>query len=508
MTLLHTADLHSHLFPERIQVSEVDAARGLGLPGTVVQVGGAARVAAILESESLKSEWSAYFDAGDLFEGTPVFDLFGGAPELSVQLALAPDATALGNHDLGAGLDALRARTADAPPLLGGNLESDYPDLVVTDTVLEREGLRVAVIGLGRAPDHAPDIHQAADIVNASVARLRATADLVVVLSHLGRDGDLAIVPLTSGVDVILGGHTHDVLEPPEIVLDCGGSMAARQGCHPRDVLVVHSGAYGRFVGRLDIVISDVSADASPGSSGRRSQVTDARFRLVPVTADVPDRADVGALLAPYAAALKAAGFDEPIAEVPTAVEKYDASGGDSALGNFVTRALRTLGEGDLGVINSTALRADLPAGVLTRGELFNAMPFSDELVGRVMTGHEIALAFTEIARASCERDRETQVQLDGGKVVFGCSGGGAAQVSLAGAPLQGDQEYRVLTSDFLTGTGSWFAGPVALTLGRLRDAIEAYVRRGEPCPGSPLGLPCIDSRAGAAQDGRISWQQ
>lgn len=508
VTLLHTSDLHSHLFPDRIQVTRTDAARGLGEAGTLAEVGGAARLATVLDEQRARAETSIYLDSGDVFEGTPVFELFGGRAELEVEAAISPDAVAAGNHDLGAGLTALRGRPRQAPPLLGGNLDAEYPGLLESDAVIDRGGLRVAVIGLARSPEHPPDVQGAADFVNAVAARLGPGVDLVVVLSHLGRDLDLALVPLTEGIDVLLGGHTHDVTSSPVWVLDCGPSVAVLRGCLPRQVAIVHSGAYGRFVGRVDIVLSGAEGRSSPGAGSVGPHLEDIRYRLIPVTEDIAERPDVSALLEPYAAALEQAGFEEPVAEAPVAVERLAPSGGDSALGNLVTRAMRTLGEGDLAVINSTSLRADLPASVLSRGELFGATPFGDKLVGRVMSGREITRAFTRIAAASCLRARQSQAQLDGATVVFGCSGGGTAQVSIAGAPLGADVEYRVLTTDFLAADGGWLAGSLVLPgLGSVRDAVEAYVRRAEPCPGSWSRLPCIDRRSGAARDGRISWE-
>lgn len=509
LTLLHTSDLHSHVFPELLTIGPADAARGLGALGTLGEVGGLARLATVLDTERGSSEWSAYLDSGDLMEGTPVFELTRGELELSVMDWLGLDAMAVGNHDLAVGIPALSSSHRDSPPLLGANLAGHYGSWLGSHRMLERAGARVLIVGLGRPPNAPADLRVAADVVNDAIGAAGESADLVVVLSHLGRSDDLALVPLTSGVDVVLGGHTHDILDPPRVVPDCGEAIAARTACRPHGVMVLHSGAYGRYVGRVDLVVSSRPADVRAPRRLRRTEVVDTAYRLIPVSAAVEERADVGVSLEPYRTALASAGFTELVARAPEAVTRTGVQGGDSALGNLVTRAIRMLGEGDLAVINRASLRADLPASALDRAAIFQALPFDDQLVGRTMTGAELSVAFTKMAVAACDRGGTTQVDVDGARVVFGCASGGSARVSARGEPLELAREYRVLTTDFLTSPGRWLEGLVAMgPLGGVRQAFEAYVARLPPCPPpSEPPLPCVDEAAGAVRDGRISWE-
>src|SRR6185436_4914683 len=147
----------------------------------------------------------------------------------------------------------------------------------------------------------------------------------------------------TTGIDVVLGGHTHDVIAPPRAVSDCGPELAARRACRSRLVPIVHSGAYGQFVGRVTLSVE-------PGVS--RSRVTG--VDLLPVTYVVPERQDVVDLLEPYRAALMEAGVDRPIAYAPDGASRAALAGGDSALGNLVARALRTRAGADLAIMNTT----------------------------------------------------------------------------------------------------------------------------------------------------------
>ena len=104
LMLVHTADLHSHLFPEPTLIGRADSARGLGPSGTVSAIGGMARIATLVRGLRSSSAPTLYLDSGDLIEGTAVFNAFGGEPELRALSALGPDAVALGNHDLDPGL--------------------------------------------------------------------------------------------------------------------------------------------------------------------------------------------------------------------------------------------------------------------------------------------------------------------------------------------------------------------------------------------------------------------
>jgi 5'-nucleotidase len=281
LALLHLADLHSHLFPERVTLTARDVARGLGsgrggalrdgavggsdlgdadardaAVGDSAVVGGAARIATLLDQERARADVAVTLDAGDVFEGTAVFTLFGGVPEMRVAAALGVDAQALGNHDVapGASLAALRGE-APHDPLLAANLELEGVD-VATSIVVERGGLRVLVIGLGRSPDAVPDVATCAARVQQLLDARGAAADVTVVLSHLGSDLDTALIPRTTGIDVLLGGHTHDVLWPARTVKDCGPALAAERSCRPRAVPLVHSGAYGRYVGRVTLLVA------------------------------------------------------------------------------------------------------------------------------------------------------------------------------------------------------------------------------------------------------------
>ncbi len=511
LALLHVADLHSHLFPERVTLDATDAERGLGgASGDTVSVGGAARIATALDRERARTDVAVTLDAGDVFEGTAVYTLFGGVPEMRVVDALGVDAQALGNHDFSPGparLASLR-RYAPGDLLLAANLGAEAAGLAEPSVLVERGGLRVRIVGVGRSPDAAPDVAASAAVVQQVVDASR-DADVIVVLSHLGTDLDDELVPLTTGVDVVLGGHTHDVTAPQHAVQDCGAKLAKSRGCRSRVVPVVHSGAYGRYVGRVSVLVSTEPQDVA--GSGRRSAVVEVRPSLVPITAGVVERPDVLTLLEPYRRAMATAGLGRPIAFAPRGVSRAAVRGGDSALGDFVTHALRVTAGAELALINTTGIRDDLPAGELTVEDVFRVLPFDDRLVRVHVSGRQLLDVVEHIRSDSCGRGRTTQAEVDGGTFVLGCGGAGSAEVRVAGHPVNMSGAYAVATASFLTGAGQWLGHiDEANTedLGLLRDAVLGVLAELPPCGGDAGSiLPCLDALAGAGHDGRITWR-
>ena len=509
LVIFHTADLHSHLFPERVTLTARDVARGLGsVAGDTPLVGGVARLATVLDEGRSRADVSLTLDAGDIFEGTSVYTLFGGVPEMRVIDALRVDAQALGNHDFAPGGERLAELFRYAPHTghVAANLGAQGEGLVTPWVVVERGGWRILVLGLGRSPDGAPDVAECATQVQGMIDANR-DVDVTVVLSHLGSDLDRALVPLTTGIDVLLGGHTHDIIDPPVLVRDCGKDLAARRSCRARSVPIVHSGAYGRYAGRVTVDISTDPVDVGH-KPGRQAVVTGTGFELTPITEAIDERTDVVELLEPYRRAMERAGLDRPIAFAPQAVSRSAPGGRDSPLGNLVTRVMRLATGADLAVINSTGIRDDLPAGKLAVEDVFRILPFDDELVSLSVDGRDLLAAFGEIRRASCDRDRVSQAQIDGGTLRAGCDDE-PFELEIDGHAVDTGRAYRVATVSFLTEAGRWFepkaATPIASS-GVLREAVLASLQALAPCADGGVSLPCVDSSVGAVADGRIEW--
>jgi 5'-nucleotidase / UDP-sugar diphosphatase len=529
LVLIHTADLHSHLFPEPTLIGKADAARGLGVYAEVDAVGGFARVATLVHRERQAAVHALFLDSGDLIEGTAAYTAFGGEPEMRAMSALQPDAVALGNHDLDPAVSEFvdkHARFAHFS-LLAANYTAPGTAFGRTFTAsikLNANGLRVGVIGVANptspggldSPDNTYGIVLAptADAVQIAIDALRPSVDLIVAITHLGLDADEAMISATSGLDVVLGGHQHLTIDEPIDRTDCGPKLQAERGCAPRRVILVHSGALGRYVGRVRLTLA---AGASGAGAEDGLEVVSAEHTLLPVSASVPDDPALAALLEPYRARLTAAGFDTPLAFALGPVQRYGVTGGDSPLGNLIADAVRARAGTNFAILNTTGIRADLPPGVLTKSAFTSALPFADTLSVLSITGAQLRTLLDKQAQVAMSRGCESPLQVSGFTWGIRCPASGAAISTLAAAtstpqpvaaPLALDPTavYSLVTTDYLADGGSGFEALTEVSARReleldpldvLLDAVAAL----PPCAQSEL--PCLDP--GVLRDGRVA---
>ena len=284
LALLHTSDLHSHVWPFRERISELEGSLGLGPPGTLQELGGFARLAFVVGREQAGGT-ALWLDSGDALEGSEVFERLGGRLELQLLSDLGLGAMALGNHELslpGPELGSLLANVRF--PVLAANLApeaaSPLEGRLGQSVLLDVEGIKVGVVGVAN-PTSPPHLSQAGNPWGLGLAATAAAAaqvaiddvlpraELIVVLSHLGLDGDRELVRDTSGIDLVLGGHQHIVTREPEWQDDCASWAIAERGCVSRRVPIVHSGAYGKLVSRLELSLTRRAWLASSCSSCR-----------------------------------------------------------------------------------------------------------------------------------------------------------------------------------------------------------------------------------------------
>jgi 5'-nucleotidase len=566
LVLLHTSDLHSALFPYREAIGWADARRGLGTEGDVTSIGGAARLATLIGREQALAERSLVLDSGDAFQGSLAFDTWSGEPELLALGALGVRAQALGNHELDRGAENVveRYRELATFPLLAANYASDgrpgVAELVAPFVVLDARGLRVGVVGVAnvqsvpalreRPNELGVVVRETAGVVQSALDALRPVVDVVVALTHLGLDADRALVRDTSGIDVVLGGHQHLALDEPVVAADCGGgtvrdAAGRSRRCAPRRVLIVHSGAYAKYLGKLTLRLDDAAdrLDAAYDPLDAH-EITSASFELLPAHAGVPEDAAVRELLEPFrAGSLEGFGRARILGYAPRTVARAGVTGGDSPLGNVAADAARRVAGTELALIGASSLRRDLAPGALDADALERSFPFDDPVVRVRTTGRALRAAFERAAETAGERDCRTPVHVSGASVRFRCPcerapcaeafagetelccRGDADCAPVAGAcganpgelgfcllPLVSDAPYELATTAYLAdGNGGLFVrvSPAerAVVAPGLGEAVTELLHDGEPCDAAPAELrsvPCLDERAGARRDGRL----
>jgi len=251
ITILHTNDVHSRLDP-----FPMDGSRNQGK-------GGVARRSALIDNIRQENPNTLLFDSGDIFQGTPYFNLFGGAPEIQAMSMMKYDAATMGNHDFDGGIDGFlnQLDKADFPFLIANyNLEDTA---LVGKTkpyqIFKKEGVKVGVFGLGielqgLVPPELYGNTQYLDPVKISqgiAGELKHDegCDYVICLSHLGykytenKISDIELAKGSRDIDLILGGHTHTFMKEPEIVLNL-----------EKEPVVIHQAGWGGILlGRVDL---------------------------------------------------------------------------------------------------------------------------------------------------------------------------------------------------------------------------------------------------------------
>lgn len=259
LTILHTNDTHSRLEP-----FPMDGGRNQGM-------GGIAARAQLISQIRQEEELVLLLDAGDIFQGTPYFNIYKGEPEIKAMSMLGYDACTIGNHDFDAGMENLATQlTSHANfPMLVSNYDftgtpmeqKTLPWKVIKKGKLTIGLLGVGIEGKGLIPDNLFGITKYQDPLqkaNETAAYLKKSenCDMVICLSHLGyqykgidKVSDEILAKESDNIDLIIGGHTHTFLDQPVVYKNKSGN----------DVLVNQVGFAGLILGRLDFEFSKFS---------------------------------------------------------------------------------------------------------------------------------------------------------------------------------------------------------------------------------------------------------
>ena len=250
LTILHTNDTHSHIDPFPLNDRKYP------------NKGGVNRRKALIDSIRQKEEQVLLLDAGDIFQGTPYFNMYGGELEFKVMTAMGYDAATMGNHDFDGSIDGFHKVLPLANfPFICSNY--DFKDTVLNQKTIPfkifRKGkLKIGIFGLGVELDGLVSKNLYKDTVYqdpikqaqkyADILKNDYKCNLVICLSHLGYFAklndmcDTVLAKETSNIDLIIGGHTHTFLDKPEMHKNKNGKA----------VLINQVGWAGLMLGRVD----------------------------------------------------------------------------------------------------------------------------------------------------------------------------------------------------------------------------------------------------------------
>jgi 5'-nucleotidase len=410
--------------------------------------GGLARVATLRDRVAKDSPNTIFILAGDFLSPSTMSSIFQGQQMVATLNAAGLDLATFGNHEFDYGEAATLERMRESRfAWVSSNVIDPKTGLPFGNAVsfaLRRFGdIRVAFIGL-TTPETtvlskgARDLKFLDPIATAKdmVARAkRVKADVIVALTHLYMADDKKLAAAVPEIDLILGGHDHE-------------RMDATVG----RTLIFKAGSDGISLGRIDLAVH-------AGPKGRK---VEAKWALIPVTDQVPDKPEVAGVVKQYAGLMKdrlGVRAGETTAPLDTRNEIVRAQ--ESAVGNLVADLIREALKADVALVNGGGLRgsAVTPAGPLTRGDVLKILPFANKIVKFEVSGEALRAAL-ENGLSQVEKAAGRFPQVSGIRYAFDpkkAPGARLVSVNVGGKPLDPKSTYTLATFDFILGGGDGY---------------------------------------------------
>lgn len=464
LTILHTNDFHARFEPINKYDSsckEEDNAEGKCF-------GGSARLATAISEARLRSNNTILVDGGDQFQGTLFYTYYKGQLAAKMMNKLGYDAMTVGNHEFDDGPEVLRGfMDALNFPILMSNAdvsgERHLSGVLRKSAVIERGGEKIGLIGL--TPQNTDELaspgpyivfYDPVDGVQAQVNLLTDQGvNKIIVLSHSGYLVDQRVAAETTGVDVIVGGHSNTYLHSED-----DGAV----GPYPTMVgstAIVQAYAYGKFLGELNVTFDE------------EGNLTEAIGAPILLDAAVVEDGSIKARIQEAAIPLDKIRNEV----VGDAVEAIDGSSsacrnGPCAMGIAMAEAMlgRVKEQGiDVAITNGGGVRSGIDQGAITKGEVLTVAPFQNTLSTFRLTGAQILEAL-ENGFSKVGEDAGRFPQVAGMTVTYDRlaePGARVRDVLIAGVPLDPEKVYGVVSNNYLRGGGDGYTVFV--------DAADAY---------------------------------
>ena len=385
LTILHTNDFHSRFEP----ISRFDSgcSEEDNLEGKCF--GGTARLITAINEARARAENPVLLDGGDQFQGTLFYTYYKGKLAAEMMNQLGYDGMTVGNHEFDDGPEVLAGfmDTINFPILMSNADVSGEPLLagkLAKSTIIERGGEKIGLIGLTpqdtdelASPGDNVIFTDPSDAVQAEVDMLTAEGvNKIIVLSHSGYGVDQEVAAKTTGVDVIVGGHTNTLLSNTDE--NAVGPYPTMVG----NTAILSAYAYGKFLGELNVTFDD------------EGNITEAAGEPILIDGQVVEDAETVTRIAELAV---------PLDEIRNKVVAISASTIDGSrdncrvkeceMGNLVADAMldRVASQGiQIAIANSGGLRSSIDEGDVTMGEVLTVLPFQNTLSTFFVSGQTV----------------------------------------------------------------------------------------------------------------------
>ncbi|NRP11379.1 Trifunctional nucleotide phosphoesterase protein YfkN [Aliiroseovarius sp. xm-m-379] len=464
LTVLHTNDFHARFEP----ISKYDSGCSEESNAEGKCFGGSARLVSALAEARARSNNSILVDGGDQFQGTLFYTYYKGKLAAEMMNKMGYDGMTVGNHEFDDGPEVLRGfMDAVTFPVLMSNADvSGEPllhDKLQKSVVIERGGEKIGLIGLtpqdtDELASPGPNVifTDPVHAVQGEVDKLTAMGvNKIIVLSHSGYGVDKKVAAETTGVDVIVGGHTNTYLS---------NSSDKAEGPYPTmvgDTAIVSAYAYGKFLGELNVTFDDAG------------KIIEAKGEPLIMDGAVSEDAATKARIAEAA---------KPLDEirnkvVASSAEAIDGERGscrakECAMGNIIAEAMldRVKDQGiEIAIQNGGGIRASIDAGDVTMGEVLTVLPFQNTLSTFQVDGATIVAAL-ENGVSQHEEGAGRFPQVAGMSFAFDVSkpaGERVSDVMVGGQPIDLAKIYGVVSNNYVRNGGDGYK--------MFRDAQNAY---------------------------------
>jgi len=425
LTVLHTNDMHAAYLPSQAEWLE-------GEPG----IGGFEALSYYVNDQRRDIPDALLLDAGDLMTGSVICDIeyegAKGGALIDMMNIIGYDGMVPGNHEFDISVTNFKAleKIADFP-MICANMKKD--NIPVTDEpyhIYNVGGLKVGVIGItyhtmkGMVSDPNLEGYESLEpesIVDSLVTAIDPVTDVIIVLSHMGLAYDRKLAEKIEGVDLIVGGHTHEALQEPESV---------------NGVIIVQAGSNCRYLGRIDLTID---ADS----------VVDYKGELLPMLTDgIEPDSQISAMVSSFSSDIDK-HYGTVIGKLKDRWETVH--GQETAIGDWVTDVMRKKLYTDVAVVNSGAIRKNLGPGDITVRDILELLPFNNQIVTFGCSGRQLR----SIALQNIGFDAEGYIyplQISGLTYTWRHSDSGEEIVDILvnGEPLDMDRIYNVASLDYV----------------------------------------------------------
>jgi len=424
ITIIHTNDTHSRL---------LDTDGGLGF----------AKISTIIKNTKAENPNTLVLDAGDTLHGMPIVNISEGENAIKILEAAGYNFMTLGNHDFNYGQERLlELKDMTTVKMLSANiLDENGKELFTPYEIVDMDGVKVGIFGLTTpetayktSPDNVIGITFAdpIEISKKMVKELDDKTDVIIALAHIGLDESSVITSKqiaenVEGIDVIIDGHSHTVLDTGMLV---------------NDTLIAQTGNYDKNLGFINIEVKDGA--------------------VISKTAELlSTEASVDVVLDP-----KIADFinyikldNEPVFAQVVAKTDIDLDGArenvrakETNLGNLSADAVRNASGADVGFVNGGNIRTSIPVGDITFGKVAELFPFGNTVQVKEITGADL-IKVLEISVSGYPATQGGFLQVSGLSYVFDPTqavGSRIVEVTVGDSPLDTTAEYTVAINDFL----------------------------------------------------------